>query len=993
MTLITEFRPVSHEFFPGNFSGAAYIGTSSADALWFYRYDSTFIEVRDVFSCQDKVFAALSTAEIKQRFRDIFKGGEIRFVIIQSAYVGDFHVLIFVVREVQEDRDHVFIWNLLTLHLQLLVSASKLLTAATVTAQQAITVSHRLVKSWGKAPGRRTPTSPTSPTSPRPLISNGSWSPRSSSFFQHEDDENDDEEEEAPQSQVRVSGNGRQLLILGHRKNWMSIYKFTVSRTGYVTCTKDPEHEISINKDNGSITSLAAISDKGAGTGPVILAGSSNAEVYVIQYYSSNGNKQPKVLMGVEDLKSKTLPITSITVKPTTDEALNLLVIGQGHTSNTRQYKDPPMLSVYYLRHQRSDYKLLGEIQPPMEDEALARGEILAATISDDSNGVRIHCAFSIQADQGLPRSKLMTVQINDMDVDVVSVVDLTATEGGSLCDITPQTNSYELSLLYLGKIVNYVHAADVEWERKESDWSERHEATHKDPIPTYGSYFHTQFNYSDAELAEVEQRRRQLGGKLFYDRLLEFVEIDVGVLYPPRDHAQQRNLWTNIYVHGNLNVDNRNCLAYYLLKNKHDEASEVFLNEFMIPPRFVDLMNGFWALDHFDFKGAVLYLSRPGLTVDWIEDVIEAIYEHGSPQLARQFILAANLNLTSDRFLDLKMKVLLATDFTEAFSFQRSSTTPTRTTQKDTKMGGDDDDMTVDSVTRKERLFNSLLDYCFLNKPNRKAIKALALLTFNEPEEQMFVRYCNEQKGVTREVGQEFLIMYYVNHSRYLEAIRMHRKLLPTEERMDTAPVQHTHRFEESTNPRKDMTRSQKRQVLIDNLLMVLPTTQREILDLEDGRSNSDLTESTVGSMSSTTTAKGLLVSLMKEVGEPLTSLKGLDLNWVAKALTRHVLEDEFDQDTLPKDDSAGANETNFVPPQFSQRGDGSSMGEDSAVVAVEELDQFPGTSLSSNNGSGHSGTKRTEAKQPQSQSQSQSQPSKDNASAVEIIDSDDDL
>src|SRR5690349_6172438 len=101
-------------------------------------------------------------------------------------------------------------------------------------------------------------------------------------------------------------------------------------------------------------------------------------------------------------------------------------------------------------------------------------------------------------------------------------------------------------------------------------------------------------------------------------------------------------------------------------------------------------------------------------MTVDWIEDVIEAIYEHGSPQLARQFILAANLNLNSDRFLDLKMKVLLATDFTEAFNFQRSSTTPTRATQKDTKMDGDDVDMAVDSATRKERLFNSLLDYCF---------------------------------------------------------------------------------------------------------------------------------------------------------------------------------------------------------------------------------------------------------------------------------------
>jgi hypothetical protein len=77
MTLTTEFRPVSHEFFSDSSSGAAYIGASTADALWFYRYDSSFIEVRDVFSCQDKVFASLSTVEIKQRFKDVFRGNEV----------------------------------------------------------------------------------------------------------------------------------------------------------------------------------------------------------------------------------------------------------------------------------------------------------------------------------------------------------------------------------------------------------------------------------------------------------------------------------------------------------------------------------------------------------------------------------------------------------------------------------------------------------------------------------------------------------------------------------------------------------------------------------------------------------------------------------------------------------------------------------------------------------------------------------------------------
>ncbi|KAK3824635.1 MAG: nuclear pore complex assembly-domain-containing protein [Benniella sp.] len=697
--------------------------------------------------------------------------------------------------------------------------------------------------------------------------------------------------------------------------------------------------------------------------------------------------------MAVEDLKSKLLPITSITLKPTTNETLDLLLIAQGYQSNTLDHGDPPMLSIYYLRHQRSDYKFLSHVRPPMLEDALStRGEVLSASISEDDNGIRVHCAFSIHSDQGQLRSNLTTVQINDMDVEELSVVDLTAAEGGTLCDISPQTNSYELSLLYLGKIVNYVQDADAEWDRKESEWNEGQETIHKDPIPAYGSFFNenSKFNYSDAELTEIEQRRQQLGGKLFYDRLLEFVDIEVGALYPPKNHAQQRNLWTNIYIHGNLNTDNRNCLAYYLLKNKHDDANGEFLSEFMIPPRFVDLMNGFWALDHFEFKTAVLYLSRPGLTVDWIEDVIEAIFEHGSAQLARQFILAANLNLTSDRFLDLKLKILLATDFTEAFNFQRSSVAPTLAAGQDARTDSSDDAMEVDLVTRKGRLFKSLLDYCFLNKPNRKAIKALALLTFNEAEEQMFVRYCEEHSGVTREVGQEFLIMYYVNHSRYLEAIRMHRRLLPDEEGDEDAMQlqQANRRFEEvssSSNGPRVLTRSQKRQVLIDNLILVLPTTQREILELEDGQPGVPANgTSNHHSISSATTTKGLLLSLMQEVGGPLTSLKGLDLNWVARSLTRHVLEEEIDQDTTHKDDKVNDNEVEvtFLPAQLVPNGN--SSREDAIGVSVEELEQFSDASLP---GSKSQSTAKSSVAQQSQSSRKQQVPE------VEIIDSDDDL
>ncbi|KAG0214347.1 hypothetical protein BGX28_002164 [Mortierella sp. GBA30] len=928
MALVTEFRLVSHDFHPEDDHGAAFVG-KAADAQWFYRFDSTFIEVRDVFTCQEKIFASLSTVDIKQRFRDLIRGDEVKFVHVRDAYVGEFYVLVLVVRDTQEERDHVFVWNLLTLHLKLLVSPQRGLTAVTVTPQQAIMVSHRLVKSWGKGPSPRPQPSP--PVSPRSLISDGSRSSRSSSsssllqshHLSHDttasidldDEEEEDDCDEEDDNRIRIRGNRRQLLVLGHEHGWVSIYKFTVTFSGQVISAK--------------ITSFATLSNKNLEAIPVIVAGTEDAKVFVIKYNDVHGSKKLELLMALEDLKSKTLPITNITIQRT-EENLDILVVGQGRLPGASESGEYPIVSIYTLRQQRSDYRLLGYVQPPMmEGEVASGGRTLSATVCEDRNGLRIHCAFSTLIDNSTLRSNLTTVQINNNDVQNLDVVEMTANEGGTLLDISPQTNSYELVVLYLNKLVNYVQAADLEWSRRElgnPEGEDGQESILRDLAPSYATFFldNGKFTYTESELTEIERRRELLGGKLFYDRLLEFLELPE-VFYPPRTHDKQRNLWTNIYHHGNLETDNRNCLAYYLLKDQHGDISEQFLREYMIPPKFVDLMNGFWALDHFEFKNAVLYLSRPGLIVDWVEDVIDAVYQHGSAHLARQFIVAANLKLSSERFVDSKMRILLETDFTEAFYFQRSYVPSTNENHQDIKGDKDVEEVSSSLGERSERLFRILLDYCFLDKPNRSAIKMVLLLTMTEHEEQMFVRYCDSHSGLTREVAQEFLIMYYVNHCRHLEAVRMHRKLYAIEREKEEEEQFHREALERRNSRQfgatatgqgqghgQELSKSQKRKMLIDNLIKVLPVTQRVALELEleqdvDGttktsahqpitslptfRAGHDDKDKTTkrnkkmnGAESHSTdydSSKGVIRSLMHELDGPLTSLKGLDLDW----------------------------------------------------------------------------------------------------------------
>ncbi|KAF9385780.1 hypothetical protein CPC16_007829 [Podila verticillata] len=895
----TELRPVSHEFYiDDDYHGAAFVGAKAADAMWFYRFDSSFIEVRDIFTCQDKVFASLSTIDIRQRFSQLLTSGELRIVNVQDAYVGEFHTLVFVVREVPEDRDHVFIWNLLTLQLQLLVSAPRLLTAVTVTAQQAFMVSHRLVKSWGK--DRDRPHSLSDPS----LIINGSRSRSQDSIDVNNLDEHEDENESFVDQRRPIQGNRRQLLILGHRNGWITVYKFTISLTGEVTCGKDPAHEKCIH--NGSITSLATLSSQSAKEVPVVIAGTSEGKAMVLKYDDRDDKDALPVLEQIKHLRSDVLPITSITLESTTDNSGMILAIGQS-LPRGQISQEYPAFSIYRLRLTKPESRLVGYVKPTVpEGEAITRGKTLAATVSEDGNGLRIHCAFEFDLDQGSSISELSIVQVNPKELERLDHVRMLVSESGGLLAISPQTNSYELLILYLNGLKTYVNAADISRSQQEDEWAEIGQGPDgkKDLTPIYHTYFPdtSKFCYTEAEMEEIEQRREQLGGKLFYDRLLEFVDLETGALYPPRSHPIQLNLWTNIYFNGDLEADNRNCLAYYLLKNQHGDASKQFLREHVIPPKFVDLMNGFWALDHFEFKNAVLYLSRPGLTVDWVEDVIEAICEHASPQLARQFLIAANLDLSTPKFITTKMKALLHSDFTEALYYQRSISgkTATETLQ-------DNDQMSVDSTLTQEHLFYMLMDHCFLDKPNRKVIHELSLLTMTEAEESLFIKYCDSHSGLTSTIAQEFLILYYVNHARYMEAIRLHQKLLSIELEKDDAEKFHREAIERrnsrqfggdnNTGGKPAMSKSQKRQVLMNRLIAILPAAQKMVLKIEEERkkaTGANKASFAIGEEKTLDPTRSVVQSLMDQVDAPLASVKALDLDWITKSLAQNLGDED---------------------------------------------------------------------------------------------------
>lgn len=200
-----------------------------------------------------------------------------------------------------------------------------------------------------------------------------------------------------------------------------------------------------------------------------------------------------------------------------------------------------------------------------------------------------------------------------------------------------------------------------------------------------------------------------------------------------------------------------------------------------------------------------------------------------------------------------------------------------------------------------------------------------------------MFVRYCDSHSGLTREVGQEYLIMYYVNHCRYLEAVRMHRKLYAAEKEKEDDEKFHREAIERrnsrqfgekkySTTKGQELSKSEKRKVLIDNLIMVLPSTQRIVLELEQEQETHaeslysperqpitslpsfrvghesekavSKTKKSTGADSRSTASRGIVQSLMHEVDGPLTSLRGMDLDWASRSLSEHLLGAEEEQE-----------------------------------------------------------------------------------------------
>ncbi|KAF2200951.1 hypothetical protein GQ43DRAFT_441034 [Delitschia confertaspora ATCC 74209] len=131
----------------------------------------------------------------------------------------------------------------------------------------------------------------------------------------------------------------------------------------------------------------------------------------------------------------------------------------------------------------------------------------------------------------------------------------------------------------------------------------------------------------------EIARHRLRLGGKLFFDRLCELLQLDIGRLYPPHSNKQIRALHSLITTSA-LPLHNKHCLLFYILKDlspsTHTDAdiATAFAAAVHLPTRYWTFLEGLWALDALNWETAVGFLTHPSIIPTFPDEIMSALLE-----------------------------------------------------------------------------------------------------------------------------------------------------------------------------------------------------------------------------------------------------------------------------------------------------------------------------------------------------------------------------
>ncbi|KAI9697844.1 MAG: hypothetical protein M1820_007631 [Bogoriella megaspora] len=276
----------------------------------------------------------------------------------------------------------------------------------------------------------------------------------------------------------------------------------------------------------------------------------------------------------------------------------------------------------------------------------------------------------------------------------------------------------------------------------------------------------------------EINDNRRTLGNKLFFDRLLEVLNIagkesflDSNYIsliptasdpYPPKTNKDLRELHHAI-VNAQIAEHYKQSLLYYILRDCKDpnepdrSLAYEFANANYLPERYWIYVSGLWELDHLQFRNALEELTDPSLIPTFSEEIFATLLRHAKPEdrgLALAYYHTVSPPILDDKVREEFLEYLVEIGVIWGHNFAKEQPEPVH-----------------------RHLFELLISSCLRGgeSGDARAVRCMALinLVLDEDEERWFEEYLLEGEGRYLHGAKDTVMVRKIAMGRTNEALR----------------------------------------------------------------------------------------------------------------------------------------------------------------------------------------------------------------------------
>nr|CAG8486032.1 5434_t:CDS:2 [Entrophospora candida]CAG8547229.1 8676_t:CDS:2 [Entrophospora candida] len=453
-------------------------------------------------------------------------------------------------------------------------------------------------------------------------------------------------------------------------------------------------------------------------------------------------------------------PITNIIVSsPLSEEQGHLLIVGYGGR-NDLELDKYLQIRVFKVSLSLSDPQLL-EITFPLDSPFNAiKGRIINMQINKVEGSSICNLSVLIsQAEKDDNKVKIIDVislirigRSHNITVPFFQKID---SNKPRLLDITPVCNKDDFTLLFSDE--SQVLSRDMQLYEREVFIPQEPKFEFNKLFPELSSTSLSglsSFPFNNATIDGILQRRANMDNQLIIDLLLKFANID-NDLYPPHNKDELKALFDAIDFNTEIDALRQNCLVYYLLKFWRSDKHQHFATTYLIPPNFMNLMDGYWLLDNGNYIEASRFLTDPSVKVDFDMKVLETLFKNSNVQTTLNYAELNGERLESiAEFNDLKQDILISFDLKQAYMFQKKHNNEKQVDERDFK-----------ALTK-------ILNYCFFPVLKKDRLNVLLDLTLDESEYEYLQKYCIENAQL------DFLVMYCLNHNKLVDTFKYNNML-----------------------------------------------------------------------------------------------------------------------------------------------------------------------------------------------------------------------